>query len=237
MAGRSAFWRARIPDAPFRTMPLNPVVPGPDPDAVHPLPDLPQVVFLKPLAAGRGNVSAGRYSYYDDGDGPERFFDRQVLYHFDFVGDRLDIGSFCAFATGTTFVMNGANHAMDGFSTYPFGIFGQGWDGGAPQSASRGDTLVGHDVWIGRDATIMPGVTIGDGAIVAAKAVVSRDVPPYAVVAGNPARIVKMRFRDSVVEELLRLAWWTWPAATIAGNLDAIRGADIDALKRAAEAG
>ncbi len=208
---------------------------GPDPDSLHPLPGFKRVVFLKPLAKGP-HVEVGDYSYYDDPDEPERFFEKRVLYHFDFVGDRLVIGRFCAFATGTTFIMNGANHALGGFSTYPFGIFGQGWHGGDPQSDLKGDTIVGNDVWTGWNTTIMPGVTIGDGAIVATRAVVTRDVPPFAVVAGNPAQVVKMRFDEKTVAALRDIAWWHWPVDRIAANLDAIRSADLDALKRAAEA-
>jgi virginiamycin A acetyltransferase len=131
--------------------------------------------------------------------------------------------------------MNGGNHAMDGFSTYPFNIFGNGWEEGFdPQTwvdASRGDTIVGNDVWIGNGALVMPGVTIGDGAIVAARSVVASHVPAYAVVAGNPARIVRMRFDDRTIARLLDIAWWNWPAETITAHLDAIRGNDLAALE------
>ena len=164
--------------------------------------------------------------------------ERCVQHHYDFIGDRLVIGRFCAIAAGATCIMNGANHAMTGFSTYPFNIFGQGWEEGFDWATIlaglRGDTLVGNDVWIGQEATIMPGVRIGDGAIVAAKAVVTGDVAPYAIVGGNPAREIRRRFPDAVVAELLAIRWWDWDAATITRNLDAIRGADLDALRSAA---
>ncbi len=210
---------------------------GPDPLDPHPMPGFPRVGFLKPLATAP-NVEIGDYTYYDDPAGPEHFLEKCVLYHYDFVGDRLVIGRFCALAEGVTFIMNGANHATGGFSTYPFNIFGKGWEiGFDPQSWAdelRGDTVVGNDVWIGMQATILPGVTIGDGAIVAAKAVVSADVPPYAVVAGNPARVVKMRFDAATVARLRAVAWWSWPVERISRHLDAIRGADIDRLEAAA---
>jgi len=211
---------------------------GPDPAILRPLPQAPSVVFLAPLAKGRNNVAAGRFSYYDDPEDPESFFDQNVRYHFEFVGDRLEIGDFCAIATGAQFIMNGATHALGGFSTFPFNIFGGGWeDGFDPDSWSRenkGDTVVGPDVWIGAEAVILPGVKIGAGAIIAARSVVSRDVPPFSVVAGNPAQIVRTRFEECVVERLLHLAWWDWPVDKISRNLSAIRGAAIDALEAAA---
>lgn len=208
---------------------------GPDPDELHPMPGFPRVTFLRPLAKGLPNVEIGRYTYYDDPDAPEEFFTRNVLHHFDFVGDRLVIGPFCAIATGARFVMNGANHAMGGFSTYPFNIFGAGWEKGFDvatwEAENRGDTIIGADVWIGSEAWIMPGVKIGPGAIIAARSVVTHDVAPYAVVAGNPAREVRRRFDDATIEALLDLAWWDWPVERITATLDAIRGADIKALR------
>lgn len=208
-----------------------------NPDVLHPVPAHPRIVFLRPLAAGRPNVDVGPFSYYDDPAGPERFFDDNVLHHFDFVGDRLRIGAFCAFASGIRIVMNGANHAMGGFSTFPFNIFGHGWEEGFDPATwaaeNRGDTVIGPDVWIGSEAWIMPGVTIGAGAIIAAKAVVTRDVAPYSVVAGNPAREVRRRFDDPTIARLLDIAWWDWPVDRISRNLNAIRGADLAALETA----
>lgn len=213
---------------------------GPDPLDPHPMPGFPRVGFLKPLV-DRPNIEIGDYTYYDDPDGPEHFVETCVLHHYDFVGDRLVIGRFCALAEGVAFIMNGANHATGGFSTYPFNIFGNGWEQGFdPKSwedEMRGDTVVGNDVWIGMQATILPGVTIGDGAIVAAKAVVSADVPAYAVAAGNPARVVKMRFDEATIARLVAIAWWDWPVERIARHLDAIRGADLDRLEAAARSG
>jgi virginiamycin A acetyltransferase len=132
--------------------------------------------------------------------------------------------------------MNGANHAMSGFSTYPFNIFGHGWEHGFdPDTWSRelrGDTVVGNDVWIGMEAVILPGVRIGDGAIVAARSLVSHDVPPYAVAAGNPAKVVRKRFDPKTIQRLLEIAWWHWPVEKITRNLNAIRGTDIDLLEQ-----
>ena len=207
---------------------------GPDPDRPHPLVVQPRVGFLRALVDAP-NIEIGAFTYYDDPDGPEHFAERCVLHHYEFLGDRLVIGRFCALAAGVRFVMNGANHAMSGFSTYPFNIFGGGWEKGFDEAtwtdASRGDTVVGNDVWIGMDATVMPGVTIGDGAIVAAKSVVTSDVRPYAVVGGNPATEVKRRFADATVARLLAIAWWNWPVEKLTRNLDAVRGGDLAALE------
>jgi virginiamycin A acetyltransferase len=163
-----------------------------------------------------------------------------VQHHYEFSGDHLHIGGFCAFATGVRIFMNGANHAMGGFSTYPFDIFGGGWEAGFDPAIytaeTRGDTMIGADVWVGAEALILPGTRIGPGAIVAARSVVSGNVPPYAIVAGNPGRVVRRRFDDATVEALLDVAWWDWPAARISAHLAAIRGADLAALQRAAAA-
>ncbi len=209
---------------------------GPDPMTPHPMKGFPQVGFLKPLVKNP-NVVVGEYTYYDDPDGPEQFEAKCVLYHFDFIGDKLVIGKFSALARGVRFIMNGANHKVSGFSTYPFQIFGTGWEAVMPTPGDlpyKGDTVVGNDVWVGYDALVMPGVKIGDGAIVAARSVVTKDVPPYSVVGGNPASVVKQRFSDEVVGELLTISWWDWPVEKVTKNLPAIVGADLDALRNAA---
>jgi virginiamycin A acetyltransferase len=211
-------------------------MPLPDPNVTHPMPDQKRCGFLKPLVT-RPTIEIGDFTYYDDPLGPKRFEEQCVLYHFDFIGDRLVIGRFCAIAADTRFIMNGANHDMRGFSTYPFGILGgdarAAWDDGSVEAGFRGDTIVGNDVWFGTEAMVLPGVTIGDGAIVAARAVVSRDVPPYAIVAGNPARVVKMRFDEATVSRLLAVGWWHWPIDRIMRNVCAIAGADIEKLEAA----
>jgi virginiamycin A acetyltransferase len=156
----------------------------------------------------------------------------------EFYGDRLIIGKFTALATGVTFLMNGANHAMGGFSTYPFNIFAQGWEDGFDTAtwteASKGDTVVGNDVWIGRHTAIMPGVSIGDGAIIAAHSVVTSDVPAYAIYGGNPAKLIRQRFDARTRERLQQIAWWEWPAEHLSKHLNAVRGSDLAALEQAA---
>lgn len=210
---------------------------GPHPELKHPIPMHKRVGFLKPLVTA-DNIEVGDFTYYDDPDGPDLFQEKCVLHHYPFIGDKLIIGKFCAIAEGARFIMNGANHAMSGFSTYPFNIFGEGWEVGFDpatwQRELRGDTVLGNDVWIGMEAVILPGVTIGDGAIAAAKSVVTHDVPPYAIVAGNPAKVVKRRFDQRTIDRLLKVAWWDWPVDKITRNLNAIRGADIRALEAAA---
>ena len=207
---------------------------GPSPDDREPMKGFPQVGYLKNFITSE-NIVVGDYTYYDDPQGPERF-EQNVLYHFPFIGDKLIIGRFCAIARDVTFIMNGANHKLSGFSAYPFNIFGQGWERVSPEMDElpyKGDTVIGHDVWIGYDATIMPGVKIGSGAIVASKSVVTSDVPPYSVVGGNPARVIKTRFDEGTVEALLAIAWWDWSADRITRNLEAIVGCDLDGLRSA----
>lgn len=197
-------------------------MPGPDPDRLYPLAGHNRTVFLKPLLERRlaecgrpDNVAVGVYSYYDDVADPLPFFERNILYNHGFSGARLTIGRYCALASGTTFIMPDANHATAGATTYPFPIFGGDWAERLPVEelpvAAKGDTLVGDDVWFGYQSLVMPGVTIGSGAVIGTRAVVTRDVPAYAVVAGNPARVVRRRFDDATVERLLALAWWDWP--------------------------
>jgi len=209
---------------------------GPSPDTLHPFNGEPHTVFLKNVVT-RPNIEVGEYTYYNDETHAAEFENRNVRYHFEAIGDRLKIGRFCALAQGTTFIMNGANHALTGFSTYPFHIFGKGWEEGFEPGTIfdhlRGDTVVEHDVWFGTHSTVLPGVTICSGAIVGAHAVVASDVPPFAVVAGNPARVVRLRFDEKTIDRLLEIAWWDWPADRIARHLAAIRGADLDALEAA----
>lgn len=205
---------------------------GPDPADKHPMKGFPQVCFIKNTVTNP-NIIVGDYTYYDDPDDSEGF-ERNVLYHFPFVGDRLVIGKFCAIGRGARFIMNGANHKLSGISTYPFNIFGDGWEKAAPRPEElpfKGDTIIGNDVWIGYEALIMPGVKIGNGAIVASRAVVTSDVPPYAVVGGNPARTLKQRFDPASVDVLELLAWWDWPVETITRHLDLIVSGDVAALR------
>ena len=181
------------------------------------------------------NIIVGEYTYYDDPEDSENF-ERNVLYHFPFIGDKLIIGKFCAIARGVKFIMNGANHKLSGISTYPFQIFANGWEKVMPQPGDlpyKGDTIVGNDVWIGYEALIMPGVRIGNGAIVSSRSVVVSDVAPYSVVGGNPAKLIKHRFEPDVIAALEDIAWWDWPVEKITEHLDLIVRGDIEKLRRA----
>ncbi|KOV84416.1 acetyltransferase [Nocardia sp. NRRL S-836] len=187
------------------------------------MPDFPRTVLLKPLVKNP-QIEVGEYTYYDDPLHAKEFEHRNVLYNFG--PEKLVIGRYCALAEGVRFIMSGGNHNMAGVSTFPFTIFGGAWGEktldlalGAP---SRGDTVVGNDVWIGYSAVIMPGVRIGNGAIVAAGAVVVSDVPAYAVVGGNPAKVVKMRYGVEEVEVLERVAWWEWPVEKVTEHVRVI---------------
>ena len=205
---------------------------GPDPQSKHPMAGFPQVCYIKNTIKNP-HIEVGDYTYYDDPNGAENF-ERNVLYHYPFIGDRLIIGKFCAIATGVRFIMNGANHKMSGISTYPFQIFGNGWETVMPQTGDlpfKGDTVIGNDVWIGYQSLIMPGVRIGNGAIIAAGSVVTGDVPSYAIVGGNPAQIIRTRFSQEEVAQLEELAWWDWPADCISRHLKVIVNSDIAALK------
>ncbi|MCC7021814.1 MAG: CatB-related O-acetyltransferase [Thermomicrobiales bacterium] len=207
----------------------------PDPNTLHPIPEHPRVVFLKPLVQSP-NIIAGDYSYYDDPDDPTGFERNNVLYAYG--PERLIIGKFCALAAEVRFLMAGANHPASGVSTFPFAIFGGAWREMTVDLVydlpSRGDTVVGNDVWIGYRATIMPGVQIGDGAIVAAGALVTKDVLPFAIVGGNPARLLRMRFDEADVARLLRVAWWDWPVAQITAHARVIMAGTPDELERIA---
>ena len=205
---------------------------GPSPTNPHPMAGFPQVCFIRNTVTNP-NIVVGEYTYYDDPDDSENF-ERNVLYHFPFIGDKLIIGRFCAIARGVRFIMNGANHKMSGISTYPFQIFGSGWEKVMPAPGDlpyKGDTVVGNDVWIGYEALVMPGVRIGDGAIVSSRSVVTSDVEPYTIVGGNPAKPIRRRFAPEQVATLLEIAWWDWPIETITEHLELIVRADVDALE------
>ncbi len=210
----------------------------PSPDQKHPMEGFPQVCFIK-NTVNNPNIIIGDYTYYDDPEDSEDF-ERNVLYHFPFIGDKLIIGKFCAIARGVKFIMNGANHKLAGFSTYPFQIFGHGWEKAAPEPGElpfKGDTVIGSDVWIGYESLIMPGVTIGSGAVIAARSVVTADVPPYTVYGGNPARRIKDRFSADTVEKLQTIQWWNWPTERITENLKDIVSGSPEALDRLLRAG
>ncbi|MFB7664133.1 CatB-related O-acetyltransferase [Kitasatospora sp. NPDC056138] len=208
----------------------------PDPAVLHPLAGHDRVVLLRNLVTDP-RIEVGEYTYYDDPDGAVEFERRNVLYAYG--PERLVIGRYCALASGIRFLMAGAEHPTMGVSTFPFTMFGGSWTErtldlvtGMP---SRGDTVVGHDVWFGHGVTVMPGVRIGSGAIVATGAVVTADVPPYTVVGGNPARPIRQRFGDEDVERLLRAAWWHWPVELVTEHLRTIMSgtpAEIEEIAR-----
>jgi virginiamycin A acetyltransferase len=207
----------------------------PDPNQLHPRPTTDRVVFLKPVVTGHDNIEVGDYTYYDDPDDPTAFPERNVLYAYG--PERLVIGRYCALAEGVRFVMAGANHPMLGPSTFPFGIFGGDWEPTMDlvmSAPSRGDTVVGHDVWLGYRALVMPGVEIGHGAIVAAGSVVAADVPPYAIAGGNPARVLRMRYEEADIERLLHAAWWDWPVERVTEHARTIMSGTPADLERIA---
>lgn len=176
---------------------------GPDKNKIFPNERLKELCFIKNTIT-RKNIIVGDYTYYDDKNGADKF-EEHVTHHYDFVGDKLIIGKFCSLGSGIEFIMNGANHNISGFSTYPFNIFANGWERIQPNLSDlplKGDTIIGNDVWIGQNVTILPGVKIGDGAIIGANSVVARNVPAYSVAVGNPCKVVKQRFDDKTIEEL-----------------------------------
>ncbi|AZO94602.1 Vat family streptogramin A O-acetyltransferase [Halocella sp. SP3-1] len=206
---------------------------GPDKRKLYPNEKLKTVCYISNLP-DRPNVEIGEYTYYSDNKkSPEKFYD-YIEHHYEFLGDKLIIGKFCAIAEGIKFIMNGANHKMDGITTYPFNIFAGGWEEFTPtveQLPFKGDTVIGNDVWIGQNVTIMPGIEVGDGAIIAAGSIVTKDVSPYTIVGGNPARVIKKRFSEETIEILLELKWWDWDIEKISRNINFLTNMDIDALK------
>lgn len=204
---------------------------APDKDAPFPLAHYDRLCFLKNIIQNP-NIMVGDYTYYDDFEDVYNF-EKNVKYHFDFVGDKLIIGKFCMIASGVTFIMNGANHLTEAITSYPFAIFGHDWQEAMKGKTypTKGDTVIGNDVWIGYKATIMAGVKIGDGAIIGAHAVVTRDVEPYTIVGGNPAKEIKKRFSDSQIQELLSIKWWDWEIDRITKNVQHLTGNNIALLR------
>ncbi len=206
----------------------------PDQTKIYPRSRDNRTVYLKNVIRGE-NIEVGDYTIYNDfAHDPQEFERNNVLYHYPVNGDKLKIGKFCSIACGAKFLFTSANHAMRPLSTYTFPIFFEEWglDVSEIRSAwdNKGDIVVGNDVWIGYEAVILSGVTIGDGAIVGARAVVTRDVPPYTIVGGVPAKPIRKRFDDETIEKLLCLRWWDWDERAISRGLSAIRNGDIAAL-------
>jgi len=203
---------------------------GPNKNQKFPLQNYDRLCFLKNIVKNP-NIIVGDYTYYDDFENVENF-EKNVKYHFDFVGDKLIIGKFCMIASDVKFIMNGANHLTKSLSTYPFAIFGNGWENAMVDKTypQKGDIKIGNDVWIGYNATIMAGVTIGDGAIIATNATVIKDVAPYSIVGGNPAKEIKKRFSEETILKLLELQWWNWDIEKITNNVQNLTGNDIKKL-------
>ena len=206
---------------------------GPDPKAVYPIDGYDKIIFLKNFVKAK-NILVGDYTYFDDRrNGPEKFEEYNVLYNYDFSKTKLVIGKFCAIAAEVKFIMTG-NHKLDAVSTFPFPIFQKGWEKAFNifDLPVKGDIIIGNDVWFGYDSLIMSGVKIGHGAIIATRAVVVKDVPPYSIVAGNPAKVVKKRFGDATINRLLQIAWWDWEIEKINRNLSLICHLNIDRLEK-----
>jgi virginiamycin A acetyltransferase len=199
----------------------------PSPSTIHPILGYDNEIYVKPTLRNP-RILVGDFTYIADSD-----FERHVTHHYEWLGDRLIIGKFCQIADGVEFVMNGGNHQLNAATTYPFYTL-EGWDMPPPPLSSlplKGDTVIGNDVWIGQHATILPGVHIGDGAIIGARSVVSRDIPPYTIVAGNPARPVRQRFDDDLTALLLRFRWWDLPVAEINSLIPILTSPDLESLR------
>lgn len=199
----------------------------PDREKLYPRTGDTQTIYLK-NAITHPNITVGSYTmYYDFVHPPADFQKNNVLYHYPVNGDRLSIGKFCSIACGAKFLFNSANHTMRSLSSYPFPLFFEEWELEKTRVSeawdNKGDIVIGNDVWIGYEAVILAGVTIGDGAVIGARAVVTKDVAPYTVVGGVPARPIKKRFSDGTIQRLLELRWWDWPEERIRENLEAIQ--------------
>ena len=186
-----------------------------------------QTIYLK-NAITDPNIQVGDYTMYNDFvNDPAKFQQNNVLYHYPVNQDKLIIGKFCSIACGAKFLFNSANHTQRSLSTQPFPLFFEEWGLDIKKVATawdnKGDIIIGNDVWIGYEAVIMAGVTIGDGAIIGTRAIVTKDVPPYTIVGGVPAKPIRRRFPDQVISTLLELEWWNWPAEKIAENIEAIK--------------
>jgi len=209
----------------------------PSPDTLYPLvAKMDRVCFLKNIIT-KPNIVVGDYTYYDD-EVDVRNFEKNILYHYEFLNDKLIIGKFCQIASNVRFLMNGMFHAMDGFTTYPFMIFSEECRGRYPEDVKypfKGDTIIENDVWIGYNATFMPGVKVSNGAIIGTNALVTKDVGPYEIWGGNPAKLIRKRFSDEVIADLQQIQWWNWDIAKIVGNVDVILSADIERLKMISE--
>lgn len=203
----------------------------PDNRKIYPRTGDTETVYLKNVITV-SNIEVGDYTIYNDFVNDPRDFEKNnVLYHYPINGDKLIIGKFCSIACGAKFLFNSANHTLTSLSTYTFPLFFEEWDLEMKNVAkawdNKGNIIIGNDVWIGYDAIILSGVTIGDGAIIGARAVVTKDVPPYTIVGGVPAKTIRKRFDEKTIKSLLSLKWWDWPEERIAANIQRIQRGQI----------
>ena len=199
----------------------------PNPNTVHPIAGYDKEIYVKPTIKNP-NIIVGDFTYIADSE-----FESHVTHHYDFIGDKLIIGKFCQIAAGVEFVMNGANHQMNAVSTFPFYTL-EGWEMKPPAASDmpfKGDTVIGNDVWIGQNATILPGVHIGDGAIVGADSVVASDIEPYSIVVGNPAKLIRYRFDGELTSLLLKFKWWDKPVEEINALIPLLTNSDLEFVK------
>ncbi|SHJ17530.1 virginiamycin A acetyltransferase [Bacteroides stercorirosoris] len=194
-----------------------------------------QTIYLNTVIKNP-NIIVGDYTIYNDFvNDPTLFEKNNVLYHYPINKDRLIIGKFCSIACGSKFLFNSANHTLKSLANYTFPLFFEEWGLDKKDVASawdnKGDITIGNDVWIGYEAVIMSGVHIGDGAIIASRAVVTKDVPPYTIVGGTPAKEIRLRFDADTIARLQELQWWNWPIEKIRSNLPLIMNGEIDKLK------
>ena len=205
---------------------------GPNKNEKFPNKNVTSVCFIKNVIT-RPNIQVGDYTYYDDKNGADKF-EEHVTHHYEFLGDKLIIGKFCQIASGITIIMNGANHRMNSVTTYPFNIMGNGWEKVTPsldELPFKGDTVIGNDVWIGQNVTILPGVHIGDGAIIGANSIVTKDIPAYHIAGGNPSKIIRKRFDDELINYLEQIKWWDWEEKKIFDNLEILCSNDLEKIK------
>ena len=200
---------------------------NPNPDTVHPIAGYEKEIYIKPTIRNP-NIIVGDFTYIADCE-----FESHVTHHYEWNGDKLIIGKFCQIAAGVEFVMNGANHQMNAVSTFPFYTL-EGWNMNPPAASDlpfKGDTVIGNDVWIGQNAVILPGAHIGDGAIIGANSVVGGEVSPYAVVIGNPARELRKRFDDDLINLMLKFRWWDKSIEEIDALIPILSCGDLEKVK------
>lgn len=195
-----------------------------------------ETIYLKHVITNP-NITVGDFTMYNDfANDPTLFEKNNVLYHYPINDDKLQIGKFCSIACGAKFLFNSANHTLYSLSTYPFPLFFEEWGLEKKDVTNawdnKGDIVIGNDVWIGYEAVILAGVTIGDGAIIGTRAVVTKDVPPYTIVGGVPAKPIKRRFPEEIISALLEIQWWNWSEERIARNIGAIQSGNIEQLKQ-----